>query len=106
MKTIAEPPKTAYNTGEVDQPPVPIYTVKPIYPFQARRKEITGQVTVRLLIDANGRVVRAEIISSEPAGVFDDSALSAVRKWRFKPGRLDGRAVSIWVTVPIIFKLS
>ena len=41
-------------------------------------------------VNVDGEVVAARVISSEPAGVFDQAALDAVRSWRFNPPLADG----------------
>jgi len=46
------------------------------------------------------------VVSAEPEGVFEDSAVSAVKKWRFEPGRVDGEPVPTWVRLPVSFTLS
>lgn len=55
------------------------------YPPAARDAGIEGQVTVRYVVTAAGRVARAAVLAAEPPGVFDAAALAAVRSWRFRP---------------------
>ncbi len=61
-----------------------------VYPAQALEQGIEGAVTVRYDVNVAGEVVAAEVIRSEPAGVFDEAALQAVRSWRFNPPVRDG----------------
>jgi len=98
--------KTTYQLGEVDQNPQLIHRVRPTYPYQARRREITGRVVIKFLVDSQGNVTRASVIEASPKGVFEKNAISAVKKWRFKPGYYQGEAVKTWVKVPITFELS
>ena len=78
----------------------------PIYPAAARRHEQQGTVTVKVLVDADGSVERAEIADSSGFDALDDAALDTVRsRWRFVPARRDGIAVESWVLVPIRFAL-
>lgn len=63
----------------------------PAYPDAAG--EARGRVTVQFTIDAQGRVSDAKVVDSAPPGVFDSAALSAVKTWRYRPRRVDGRAV-------------
>lgn len=51
---------------------------KPIYPGEALRDAVGGSVVVAYRISRDGRVVGPRIVSSEPAGVFDDAVLRAV----------------------------
>src|SRR5690606_1679044 len=55
--------------------------VAPEYPDRALSQRITGSVTVEFLVRANGETDEVRVIESEPAGVFDRSAIAAVRRW-------------------------
>ncbi len=57
----------------------------PVYPPEARRAGIEGEVTVRYDVDVEGRVVNARVKAAEPAGLFDAAALAAVQTWRYNP---------------------
>ncbi|MBF0509288.1 MAG: energy transducer TonB [Deltaproteobacteria bacterium] len=67
---------------------------------------IRGRVLVKFLVKDDGSVARASIVEAIPSGLFDQSALRAIVKWKFRPGRYQGRDVATWVVVPISFKLS
>jgi len=91
-----------------DDPPVPIGSIRPVYPEFARRAGIQG--TVRLEVDVykdgtvgNIRVVRS--VQPGPGGL-DEAAIEAVRKVRFQPGKSSGNPVDTTVIVPIEFKLN
>jgi len=98
-------PKGPYIQGEVDQIPMPIFKVKPIYPYRARRLNISGKVDVKFLVDENGYVSNIKILKSTPPGIFDDSVLKALPSWRFSPGKVRGHAVSTWVVTTIQFDM-
>ena len=91
---------------EVDQPPRPIRKVEPEYPLLARQLGTGGKVVVKFLVKADGNVARASVVEAEPRGIFEESALDAISKWQFKPGRFRGNAVATWVVLPIKFRLS
>lgn len=84
------------------EPPVPVRTVPPDYPDELRREGVSGVVTVKCSIDAQGNVVDAKVEKSTNAG-FEPAAIAAVKKWKFKPAKLDGNAVGITVAIPIKF---
>jgi protein TonB len=93
-------------TGEsVDRLPRILEKVKPAYPEQARRLRRTGVVTLRFLVDAEGRVRQPKVVEAAPAGLFEDSALAAVRRWRFAPAMRQGRPVAVWLILPVRFTL-
>ncbi|MCI0534350.1 MAG: TonB family protein [Verrucomicrobiales bacterium] len=78
-----------YGQGEGRQP-------APEYPRQAIREGQEGNVTVRMSVGENGRVLAAEAVSPSPWPLLNESALRAVRqRWRFRPGPLRLYEVSI-----------
>lgn len=79
-----EEPVEAPPMPSVFQEVKPVRKVKPKYPEDALAANIEGQVKVRLSVDAEGRVTNAVVLLAEPAGVFDESVLEAVRQYRFK----------------------
>jgi protein TonB len=95
-----------FELGEVDQNPRLISRFKPIYPFWARNRNITGKVILKFLVNKNGEVEQIKVLKAEPEGVFEESSKNAVTKWRFEPGVYQGQPVNTWVTVPIRYQLS
>lgn len=61
----------------------PVEVVPPMYPIKALRKAQTGWVLVELDVAEDGAVKRVEAVESSPPGVFEDSAVRAVRKYTF-----------------------
>ncbi|HWA86476.1 MAG TPA: energy transducer TonB [Opitutus sp.] len=84
------------------EPPVPIRTVAPDYPQEMRSRGVSAIVMVKCAIDAQGNVDET-IVSKSSNENFDNSALAAVKKWKFKPAREDGNPVAMTVTIPIKF---
>jgi len=78
--------------------------VAPEYPRQALAKDLRGEVRLKYTIDAEGRVKDAAVTASNPAGVFDEVALAAVRRWRFKPYEVDGQPVEAVTGTVMVFK--
>lgn len=95
----------AYGADAVDERPSVVRRVEPRYPEQARRRREEGKVLVRLVVDAQGRPTECTVLASEPAGTFDAAALEAVRRFRFRPGKLAGGAVATVVHIPFAFSL-
>lgn len=89
----------------VDRMPVALKRVKPVYPMDARRRGISGQVTLRLFVDAEGGVREVQVQAAEPVGVFEEKAVEAARKWRFEPAVFKGTPVGAWMTLPVRFAL-
>jgi TonB family protein len=59
--------------------------VDPEYPRNSKGKRTAGWVDVRFGIDAAGRTTALQVTGAEPAGIFEDAALAAARRWRFAP---------------------
>lgn len=89
---------------KVDVNPIPVKTPPPEFPLQMRRDGLSGVVAVSVVIDETGSVVSATVAKTTDAG-FNEAAMAAVKKWKFKPAQKDGVAVKIKVTVPIRFSL-
>ena len=101
----AAPARSAYRIGEVDQPPSVLSASQPVYPRSALRRRSEGAVRVRMLIDARGHVTNATVVTATGHASFKNAALNAARTWRFTPGKVHGRAVSVWATRTIHFQL-
>ena len=65
-----------------------------VYPPEALRQGIEGQVVVRYDVTAKGNVTNAAVVGAAPPGVFEEAALRAVRSWRFRPSAKRGRRIS------------
>ncbi|HJX34830.1 MAG TPA: energy transducer TonB, partial [Desulfatiglandales bacterium] len=96
---------TAFNLTEVDTPPQIIRQIEPQYPFQAKKNNIEGSVTLRFIVNTNGDVVEPKVAKSEPPDIFDEAALQAIVKFKFKPAVKNGRPVDVIVVAPMKFEL-
>jgi protein TonB len=94
-----------YDQGDVDQTPVPIFKMKPLYPYRARRLNITGEVKVSFVVDEYGQVSRIKIIDANPPGIFEDSVIRTLPSWKFSPGKIAGKPVAVLVVTTIEFKM-
>jgi bla regulator protein BlaR1 len=71
--------------GSSGEPPRAVRRSQPYYPRAARWQGIEGHVTLAYRLDASGSPVAVSVIDAEPAGQFEDAALSAFARWRFDP---------------------
>lgn len=94
-----------FTLAEVDQPPAPLFQLKPEYPYGAKRSNLTGKVSVMFLVDKSGKVIEVDILKADPEGVFEQSVRAALAKWKFLPGKLKGEKVATWVSTTIRFEL-
>jgi periplasmic protein TonB len=82
-----------FNLGDLDQKVEPRIRTRPVYPFEMRRSGRTGEVLLEFIVDPQGSVRDPVVIrATHPA--FEQAALDAVMKWKFKPGKKAGKAVS------------
>lgn len=76
----------------------------PEYPRLAQLAGLEGAVLVRVLIDKEGRVIKAEIAQSSHAS-FNQVSLDAALKWVFTPALMTTGPVLVWATIPFKFTL-
>ena len=73
-------------------------------PLRCGAPGISGEVLVDFIVDTNGDVRNAFAVHSSQRE-FEASAVQAVSKWKFRPGRKNGHAVFTHMQVPIVFTL-
>jgi len=84
---------------------VPLVRVPPKYPARAANRHIEGRVEIEFTIKTDGSVDNTVVVSSEPEGIFDDAALNAISKWKFKEKIVNGVAVPQRAVQTLQFKL-
>ena len=97
------------NTTQVKKSPeMPTVknSIQPVYPEEARKNGIQGEVQVQVLVGKDGSVKEATVIKNMTGSKdLEKAALEAINKWKFEPGKLDGKPVEVNVIIPIKFKL-
>lgn len=89
----------------LDRTPATRLQVSPIYPYEAKKNGLAGQVVVDFVVDERGDVAQARVVSSSDR-VFEEAATRAVMKWKFEPGRRNGGVVPFRMVIPIQFNLN
>ena len=77
----------------------------PVYPAKARRMGQQGTVLIHALITGNGDMQDLKIASSSGYASLDQSAMKAVKDWRFETASRNGQPIKAWVEVPVRFVL-
>jgi len=95
---------TYYAARFLDDLPKPLSPIEPRYPQNASITNVSGSVTLLLLIDEQGTLQEASVVEAKPEALFDEAALAAFRGIRFSPARKDGRAVRSRVLVTVGFE--
>lgn len=81
-----------------------IYRVQPLYPLLARQARIQGTVLLQAVISREGTIRNLQVLSGHPMLV--QSAIDAVRQWRYRPYFLNDQPVEVETQVTVIFVLS
>lgn len=81
--------------------PVPVTQITPTYPEFAREAQIQGRVVLHVLVGKDGRVKNVKVMRSVKG--LDEAAVTAMRKWVFKPALSNNKPVAVWVEVPMDF---
>jgi protein TonB len=79
-----------------------ISSVAPVYPILAKNQHVSGNVVIDASIDETGHVTTVKVISG-PA-LLHQAAMVAVRQWKYQPASLDGKPVSMHLTVTLQFR--
>ena len=109
---VAGPGRGAGAPGLPSQPTIlktnraakALQTARASYPAMALRAGLESDVTLRIEVDAQGNVTKAEVVKSGGAG-FDDEALKAVKQSRFEPAQKDGQNIPAEFTYIYRFRL-
>ena len=111
------PPPPADETDEsaiifvpYDEPPEPIggfaaIQSKLVYPEIARKAGIEGTVTVQARISDSGVVIDTRILVPLGNSGCNEAAVAAIRAVRWNPAKQRDKPVTVWVSIPVRFKL-
>jgi periplasmic protein TonB len=105
-----EQPKQAESSSApvpfvaVESQPEILSRANPVYPDIAIKMGLQGRVTVEVTVDPQGKPIQAKVVKST-SDIFDESAIEAVMKYKFKPAMMSTGPVTAKVYVPIIFNL-
>jgi protein TonB len=90
------------DATQLDHRPQARSQIAPVYPRGAAADGRDGEVWVEFLVDETGAVRDAHVVRSNDR-VFEEPTLRAVARWRFEPGRRNGRVVRFRMAVPVVF---
>ena len=88
-----------------DDPPQPLSSIRPVYPEIAQEAGIEGTVVVQVFVDKKGRVQDTLVLKGIPNTGLDEAAVTAIKKTRFRPAKQRERAVGVWISIPVNFRL-
>jgi TonB family protein len=93
-----------YRAGSGITPPRLIREVKADYTEDARRRGLTGEVVLEIVVRRDGSVGEVRLLHGLDSGL-DERAIQSVRQWRFAPADRMGVAVDVVVEVGVEFRL-
>lgn len=101
---IEEPEEEILEYFMVEEKPVVIKGVAPVYPPVALKAGIEGTIHLKVLVGKDGMVEQAVVIKGKD--IFQKAALQAVHQYRFKPARQNDRPVKVYLVMPIRFRIT
>ncbi len=93
-----------YRIGNGVSAPTLVYKVDPEYSEEARKAKFQGTVVLYIEINERGLPQNPRVIQALGMGL-DEKAIEAVMKWRFRPGYLNGKPVTVSAQVDVNFRL-
>ena len=103
---VFPPPRgTIISSGGGDRRTAVLFRVDPKYPELARTAHRQGAVVVEAEIATDGSLRSARVVSSPLGFGLEQSALDAVRAWRFAPARYGDRPIAVYYRWNILFSL-
>ncbi len=85
-------------------PAMLVHRVEPVYPTWAIQLGRAGRVELRAVIATDGTIQSLQVVSGDP--LFYQSAMDAVRQWRYRPTVLNGEAVEIDTFITVIYNVN
>ena len=90
-----------YTANQLDQRPQIKLHIEPVFPPGAAVS--SGRVVLRLYISEQGEVEKMVVVSAEPPGLFEKSALDAFAAARYTPGMKNGGPVPSLIALEVLF---
>lgn len=88
-----------------EEKPVAIKEVEPKYPSIGREAGTEGTVQLMVYVGADGNVKNVVVTAPMEINAFNENAVEAAYKWKFKPAKMQGVPIGVWISLPMHFKL-
>jgi hypothetical protein len=86
------------------EPPVRKKAPRPRFPLARQGRVVTVTLTLKAIIDEEGRLQRPVIVESAGEITMVYSSLETLRKWRFRPAMQDGKPIRVIYTLDVNFR--
>lgn len=90
---------------QYDDAPEATNQVNPKYPYSAMKDGLEGDVVTKVWLDEAGNVTKVEVTKSLSKDL-DEAAVAAVKQWKFKAAKKNGKPIAVWITIPFRFKIA
>ncbi|WP_333606839.1 TonB family protein [Arsukibacterium sp.] len=77
-------PKDLNEPTDTVELPRPVKRAEPRYPVDAARSGLFGYVSMRFLVDEQGKVQAIDVVDAYPAKTFDRESIRAVKRWQYE----------------------
>ena len=74
---------------------LPIVKVAPVYPRRALQRGIEGFVIVEFTVTKQGAVKDVAVVEANPEGIFEQAAMDAALKFKYKPRVVNGEPAEV-----------
>ena len=92
--------------GTSDGDYMPIVKVAPVYPIAAQTRGIEGYVVISFTVTKSGSVKDPTVVEYHPSPIFNQAAMKAALKFKYKPRVVNGEAIEVLgVLNKIVFKI-
>lgn len=113
VERVTPPDEGTYELSAVEEQPRPTNIadlrrqLERNYPPLLRDARVTGTVQVRFRVMEDGTIDASSIsISSSTHEQFNDPTIRSVQRLRFRPAKVNGRPVKVWVELPIQWQVN
>jgi protein TonB len=93
-----------YTVGGGVTPPVVVFRIDPEYSEEARKARYQGTVVLEAIIRKDGKVDILQFVRKLGFGL-DQNAIEALKKWRFRPGTMNGKPVDVSLNIEVRFTI-
>jgi protein TonB len=103
LPPASQGPKVIHLGGQLEEARL-VHYVEPMYPLLARQGRIEGVVMLHAIIAEDGTVRSLQALSGPP--LLIQSAVEAVRQWRYQPTLLNGEPCQVDTQISVSFHLA
>ena len=101
---VEQPPQKKRIYEAHISPALLTHRVEPVFPPLAQQIRKSGKVELHALIATDGTIQSLQVVSGDP--IFLQSAVEAVRRWRYQPTLLNGQPVEVDTFITVIYTLN